>query len=81
MATLFIHVFSARLTDQIFQFSWESDTRYINPFLTLSAFYAVSFLISWNYQSIIKKLLEEKENTDLLINQTIRKFPQGLLIL
>lgn len=79
--TIVFHVFSAGLSEWIFKFRWDVETRFINPLITLTAFYLVSFLLSWNYQGVIQRLTEEKENTDLLINQTIRKYPQGILVM
>jgi PAS domain S-box-containing protein len=81
LLTLGLHVFLAGLTDLIFNLHWNTGTVYINPFLTLSAFYLVSVLISWNFQMTINRLTEERENTENLINQTIRNFPYGMVLL
>ena len=79
--TLGLHVYLAGLTDLLFNFYWNAGTVFINPFLTLSAFYLVSILIFWNFQMSINRLTEEKEKTEGLINQTIRNLPHGMLLL
>ena len=79
--TIALHVYLADLTNLVFTFKWTSESVFINPFLTLSTFYLVSLLISWNFQSIINSLTEEKENTEKLISQTIRNLPQGMMLL
>jgi PAS domain S-box-containing protein len=79
--TLALHVYLAGITDYLFRFNWVTDTHFINPFITLTAFYLVSMLISWNFQISINRLTEEKEKVDGLINQTIRNLPQGMLLL
>lgn len=79
--TLGLHVYLAGLTDLLFNFYWNAGTVFINPFLTLSAFYLVSILIFWNFQMSINRLTEEKEKTESLINQTIRNLPHGMLLL
>ncbi|MBV5312574.1 MAG: PAS domain-containing protein [Prolixibacteraceae bacterium] len=79
--TLGLHVYLVGLTDLLFSFKWEVESVYINPFLTLSSFFLVSLLIALNFQNRINKLIEEKENTDRIINQTIRNLPQGMLVL
>ena len=79
--TLGLHVYLAGLTDLLFNFYWNAGTVFINPFLTLSAFYLVSILIFWNFQMSINRLIEEKEKSESLINQTIRNLPHGMLLL
>ncbi|MBA4408456.1 MAG: hypothetical protein C0397_03415 [Odoribacter sp.] len=79
--TLGLHVYLSGLSDYLFQFKWEAGTIFINPFLTLSAFYLVSLLIAWKFQNVINKLTEEKEKTESIINQTIRNLPLGMLLL
>lgn len=79
--TIALHVYLADLTNLIFTFKWTSESVFINPFLTLSAFYLASLLISWNFQNTINRLSQEKESTERLINQTIRNLPQGMLLL
>jgi PAS domain S-box-containing protein len=36
-------------------------------------------LVAWRYQTAINALIEQKENTERVINQTIRNIPQGML--
>jgi len=79
--TIGLHVYLAGLTDLLLNFQWKTDSVFINPFLTLTAFYLVSLLIALNFQMIIRRLNEEKERTEGLINKTIRNFPQGMLLL
>jgi len=79
--TIALHVYLADLGNLIFTLKWTSESVFINPFLTLTTFYLVSLLISWNFQSTINSLTEEKENTEKLISQTIRNLPQGMLLL
>jgi PAS domain S-box-containing protein len=79
--TLGLHIYLAGLADLLFHFYWSVGTVFINPFLTLTAFYLVSILIFWNFQMSINRLTEETEKTEGLINQTIRNFPHGMLLL
>jgi len=79
--TLGLHVYLAGLSDLLFNFYWNAGTVFLNPFFTLSVFYLVSILISWNFQIAINRLTEEKEKTESLINQTIRNLPHGMLLL
>lgn len=79
--TLFFHAYSAGLTGFLFNYKWEAETVYINPFLILSVFFLVSFLIAWKFQHTIHNLIAEKENTDQRINQAIRNLPQGMMLL
>ncbi|HEX7584446.1 MAG TPA: ATP-binding protein [Prolixibacteraceae bacterium] len=79
--TLFFHAYSAGLTGFLFNYKWETETVFINPFLILSVFFLVSFLIAWKFQHTIHNLIAEKENTDQRINQAIRNLPQGMMLL
>jgi len=79
--TLGLHTYLAGLSEFIFKFEWVSESRFLNPFLTLTLFYLGSLLIAWNFQSAINRLSEEKEKAERLINQTVRNFPQGMLLL
>ena len=81
LGTLLFHVYQAGLTDLLFQLKWESGSTFINPVLVLSAFYFTTLIIAWNFQSIINQLKDQKENTEKLINQTIRTLPQGMMLL
>jgi len=76
-----LQVYMADATDNLFQWNWKAESVIINPFLTLSAFYLVAVLISWNFQISINQLTAEKEKTESLINQTIRNLPYGMLLL
>ena len=79
--TLFLHVYLAGFTNLIFYLHWESEKIFLNPFLVLSAFYLISLLIAWNFQNAIKNLIEQKEDTERLINHTIRNLPNGMMLL
>lgn len=79
--TLLFHAYNAGLTGFLFNYKWEAETVFINPFLILLAFFLISFLIAWKFQHTIRNLTLEKENTDELINQTIRNLPQGMMLL
>lgn len=81
LLTVGLHTYLAGLDDLIFQFSWVSESKFLNPFLTLTLFYLGSLLIAWNFQSAINRLTEEKVKAERLINQTVRNFPQGMLLL
>jgi len=76
-----VHVYLAGLTDLLFSLRWQSADISFNPFLTLSAFYLISILIVLNFQYTINQLTEEKEETEKLINQTIRNLPKGMMLL
>jgi len=77
--TLLVHTYQAGLTDLLLNYQWESNSTYTNPFLTLSGYFVVSMLLSWRYQNTISALIEQKENTEIIINQTIRNLPQGMM--
>ncbi len=79
--TLFFHIYMAELTDLLFILNWEVGTGYINPFLTLTAFYLATFLIAWYFNSLLNELKSQKENTENLINQTVRNLSQGMMLL
>jgi PAS domain S-box-containing protein len=81
LLTIFLRVYLAGFTGSIFKFHWDAEGIFINPFLSLSAFYLISLFISWNFQNAIKNLTEQKEDTERLINQTIRSLPVGMLLL
>ncbi len=79
--TLLFHIYLAGLTDLIFVFKWDVGAGYISPFIILTAFYLVTLLIAWNFQSTLKELKTQKENTETIISQTIRSLSQGFLLL
>ncbi|MBC8004729.1 MAG: PAS domain S-box protein [Verrucomicrobia bacterium] len=81
LVTLMIHVYLAGLTDQLFHLKWESGILFINPFVTLSAIYFAFLLIAWNFQTSLHELKDKKENTDRLINQTVRNLSEGIMLL
>ena len=81
LLTLLFHTYMAGLTDLLFVFKWDVGAGYISPFIILTAFYLVSLLIAWNFQSTLKELKMQKENTETLINQTVRGLSQGFMLL
>ena len=81
LLTIALHVYLADLTNLVFVLQWDIESPFINPFLTITVFYLVSLLVSWNFQNTITRLADEKEKTERLINQTIRNLPQGMLLL
>lgn len=81
LLTLLVHAFLGDLTDLFFTISWPVEKSIINPFLTLTLFYVITLVVSLNFQSIIRKLAKKYEDTETLINQTIRNLPRGLMVL
>jgi len=79
--TLLYHVFDTGLIDLLFTFRWDAGSVFINPFIVLAGFSIISLLISWNFRTEITALTLAKENTEQLINQTIRNLPQGMMVL
>jgi len=79
--TLMVHTYQAGLTDLLMNYRWESNTVFINPFLTLTVYFLGSLLIAWRFQNAINDLIEQRENTERIINQTIRNLPQGMIYL
>jgi len=79
--TLLIHVYMADLSDLMFQWKWEVDTVYYNPFIILSVFYVATVLIAWNFKSSINDLRSKNETTDRLISQTVRNLSEGMMLL
>ena len=77
--TLLFHTYQAGLTDLLFHYQWQSDAVYTNPFIALSGYFLISLLLSWRFQNTINTLVEQKENTEQIINQTIRNLPQGMM--
>ncbi len=77
--TLLFHTYQAGLTDLLFHYQWQSDIIYTNPFITLSVYFLISLLLSWRFQNTINLLIEQKENVEQIINQTIRSLPQGMM--
>jgi PAS domain S-box-containing protein len=81
MLTLFIHTIQAGLFNFVLNFKWAGDIHFLNPFLTLTAFFFLTILLSFRFQNKIDYLHQQKEETDQLINQVSRSFPQGLMLL
>ena len=81
LLTLLFHTYMAGLTDLLFVFKWDVGAGYISPFVILTAFYLVTLLIAWNFQSTLKELKTQKENTETSINQTVRGLSQGFMLL
>ncbi len=79
--TLLVHVYLAGLSDLLFSLRWESADISFNPFLILSTLYLFSMLIVLNFRYTIDRLTREKEETEMLINQTIRNLPKGMMLL
>lgn len=79
--TILLHAFQAGLSNLFFHFRWESDTTYINPFITLSVYFLVSLILSWRFQDTITRLLQQKENIEQTISLAVRNLPQGMLLL
>lgn len=77
--TLFIHTTQAGLFNFVLNFKWDGDIHFINPFLTLTAFFFLTILLSFRFQNKIDYLHQQKEETDQLINQVSRSLPQGLM--
>jgi len=77
--TLLFHTYEAGLTDLLFHYQWQSDAVYTNPFITMTVFFLIAILLSWRFQNTINLLIEQKENTEQIINQTIRNLPQGMM--
>ncbi len=78
---LFIRIYLDGFTGSILNLHWEAEGLFINPLLVLTAFYLGSILILWHFQNSIKNLTEQKEDTERLINQTIRSLPVGMMML
>lgn len=81
LATLLLHTFKADLTGLLFDLKWKVETTFINPFIILSASFAISSLISAYFRSTIARLTEQNKNTEAVISQTIRNLPQGMMLL
>jgi PAS domain S-box-containing protein len=79
LLTLMVHTYQAGLADQLMNYRWESNTTFTNPFLTLTVYFLGSMLLAWRYQNTIDALVEQRENTERIINQTIRNLPQGMI--
>ena len=79
--TLIFHAYQAGLTDLLFNYRWEPNTAFINPFLTLTGYFLVSLLLAWRFQNTINALNEQIEDTERLINQASRNLPQGMMLL
>lgn len=81
LATLSFHVYKAGLTDLLLELKWNTEITFINPFITLSTFFAISFLIAAYFQNTIARLTEQSRSTEDIISQTIRNLPQGMMLL
>ncbi len=79
--TLISHIYLAGMTDLLFSLQWQTAGLSYNPVLILTTIYLISLLISWDFQYSIDRLTEQKEETDKLINQTIRNLPKGMILL
>ena len=80
-ANLLFHTYQAGMTDWLFQYRWEADSHFINPFLILTIHFLVALLISWRFQYKIDELAGKIENIEQVINQTVRNLPQGMMLL
>lgn len=81
LLTITLHIYSAGLQKSLLEFRWQSESADLNPLVTLTFFYLAALLVSWNFQSAIDRLSDEKSSLERLTNQTIRNFPQGMLLL
>jgi len=79
LLTLMVHIYQAGLNSLLLKYRWESNTIFINPLLTLTVYFLGSMLLAWRYQSAIDALIEQRENTERIINQAIRNLPQGMI--
>jgi PAS domain S-box-containing protein len=79
--TLILHIYLADLTDLMFILRWQAADISYHPILILTAFYLISLLIFSNFQYTIQQLTVEKEETEKIINQTIRNLPKGMMLL
>lgn len=77
--TLLVHTYQAGLSNLLMHYRWESNVVFTNPFLTLTVYFLGSLLLSWRYQNAINALIEQRENTERIINQTVRNLPQGMI--
>ncbi len=80
-ATLLVHTQQADLFNFVLNFKWEAETTYLNPFITLFAFFLLTLLLSFRFQNKIDFLRQHKENTEQLINQAARNLPQGMMLM
>ena len=81
IVTLLFHTYQAGLTDLLLNYRWESKTVYINPFITITGYFLASLLLAFRFQNTINELIEQNNNTERVINQTIRNLPQGMMYL
>jgi PAS domain S-box-containing protein len=79
--TLLLHTTLAGLNYLLFAFRWETADVNINPFVVLTFSYLIILLIFLNFKYTINHLTREKEETEQLINQTIRSLPKGMMLL
>ncbi|MFY9153998.1 MAG: ATP-binding protein [Prolixibacteraceae bacterium] len=78
--TILLHSFLAGLSGMWFELNWQLEQSIFNPFITLTLFYLVSLVIAWNFQNTIDNLVEQKDNTEQLVNQTVRNLPLGMML-
>jgi PAS domain S-box-containing protein len=79
--TLFVHTIVGHLTDFLFVLSWPVEKSFVNPFLTLSVFYAITVGLSRYFRGIIRNLIAVNEATEKQISQTIRNLTKGVMVL
>lgn len=79
--TILLHAYMADMTGFLYSYQWESGILYTNPLITLTAFYLAALLIAWHFRSSLHALKDKTENTDRLINQTIRSLTDGMMLL
>lgn len=80
-STLLIHIFQADLTDLLLKYTWETGEKFVNPLLTLTAFFLPTLLVAYYFNAKLDELKTQKEDTDELINHTLRSLSQGLMLL
>lgn len=79
--TLLLHISLAGLTDSLFQIRWQTSSFFVNPLISLAGYFLLTMIISWNFQSIIDNLIEERENIENQISLGIRNLGQGMMLL
>ena len=78
---LTVHTYQAGLINLLFLLKWNVGGVSINPLIVFFGYFAAAFLIALNFRNTIDDLKKIQQNTEQIINQTIRGLPQGMMLL
>ncbi len=81
IVTVCFHLYKADRFGDATGIYWPTDELILNPLLIITIAFTVTFLISTNYELVLKELRNQVETTDSQINNTVKSFRQGVILM